>query len=95
MSQTLTTKLPDEIYQVLQRLAPDMGMTVEELAMEWIARYAKKPRPQFTDEARRGAWEHLQRHMGAENLGYATGVDNERIDADLAKGYADTHNGET
>ena len=52
MSQTLTTKSPDEIYEVLQWLAPDMGMTVEELAMEWVALYAKKPSPQLTGEAR-------------------------------------------
>ncbi len=95
MSQTLTTKLSDEIYQVLQRLAPDMGITVKELAMQWVERYAKKPSAQLTDEARQAGWEHLQRHMGTENLGYATDADNERIDADLAKGYADTHNGGT
>ena len=93
MSQTLTTKLPQEIYQVLIRLAPGMGMTVDELATQWVQRYAKKPSAQLTDEARQAGWEHLQRHMGAENLGYATGADNERIDTDLAKEYADTHNG--
>jgi len=95
MSQTLTTKLPAEIYKILQRLAQDMGMTIEKLAMEWVEKYAKKPSTQLTDEARQAAWEHLQRHMGAENLGYPTGANNERIDADLAKAYGDTHNGGT
>jgi hypothetical protein len=95
MSQTLTTKLPDEIYEVLQRLAPNMGVTVEELAIEWVERHAKKPSPQLADEAWQAAWEHLQRHMGVENLGYPTGTDNESIDADLAKEYGETHNGGT
>ena len=58
MSQT-TTKLPDGIYDGLQRLPPDMGVTVEELAIEWVERYAKKPGPQLTNEARQAAWEHL------------------------------------
>jgi len=29
--------------------------------------------------------------MGAENLGYATGADNESIDADLAREYGSPH----
>lgn len=29
--------------------------------------------------------------FGAASLGYATGLENEQIDADLARAYADTH----
>jgi len=45
----------------------------------------------LTEEESRAAWERLQRHLGAENLGYATGALNESIDADLAREYGSTH----
>ena len=38
------------------------------------------------DSARREAF---LRHIGAVNLGYATGTDNEQIDADLTHAYSD------
>jgi predicted transcriptional regulator len=91
MSQNLTIKLPDEIYMALKQLAPDMHTTVEKLAVEWVSRYAAKPQPKLTKEAQKAAWERLQRHMGAENLGYPTGASNEAIDADLAQEYGNDH----
>ena len=35
------------------------------------------------------ARERFERHFGAVDLGHATGVDNEQIDADLIKAYTD------
>ena len=90
MGHNLTIELPDEIYAVLQRLSPNMGVTVEELAMEWVSRYAKS-RLQLTEEAQQAAWAHLQRHIGAENLGYPTGADNESIDTDFVRESGSTH----
>jgi hypothetical protein len=46
---------------------------------------------EVTEEEARAAWERLMRHMGAQNLGYATGADNEGIDADLAREYSSSH----
>ena len=37
------------------------------------------------------ARERFERHLGAIDLGYPTGVDNEQIDADPAREYATTH----
>ena len=37
------------------------------------------------------AQERFERHFGAVDLGYPTGIDNEQIDADLAREYAATH----
>ena len=37
------------------------------------------------------ARERFERHFGEVDLGYATGVDNEQIDADLARAYAARH----
>jgi hypothetical protein len=45
----------------------------------------------LTEEESRAAWERLRRHIGAANLGYPTGADNESIDADLAREYGSTH----
>jgi hypothetical protein len=37
------------------------------------------------------AREQFERHFGAVDLGYATGLDNEEIDADLEREYASIH----
>ena len=46
---------------------------------------------QRTEAEKRAARERFERHFGEIDLGNATGVDNEQIDADLAREYADTH----
>ena len=37
------------------------------------------------------ARERFESHFGEIDLGYSTGIDNERIDEDLAREYVDTH----
>ena len=37
------------------------------------------------------ARERLEKHFGSVDLGYATGIDNEEIDADLEREYANIH----
>lgn len=91
MSQTVTLELPDEVYQVIQRTARMLGRTTEDLAAEWLARHARKPRPHLSEEEMRAAWARLTRHAGAASLGHPTGADNESIDADLAREYGSTH----
>jgi uncharacterized protein YgiM (DUF1202 family) len=46
---------------------------------------------QRTETEKQAARERFERHFGEVDLGYATGVDNEQIDADLATEYAATH----
>lgn len=87
----LRRKIPAQIYELLQAVAPRMGKTTEELAAEWIAKYSPKPRPPLTEEEHKAAMDDLRKHAGAASLGYATGADNESIDADLAREYASTH----
>jgi len=100
--KTLTFQVSDEVYEVCslrspttssygQQIAAMYGRTEEEVALRWLAKRASKRRPRLTEEENRAAWERLQRHLGAENLGYATGADNESIDADLAREYGSTH----
>ncbi|RMG45614.1 MAG: hypothetical protein D6723_18185 [Acidobacteria bacterium] len=93
--KTITIEVPDEVYEACQQMAAKYGRTVEECVLEFIVKYGPKPRPQLTEEESRAAWERLRKHAGAENLGSPTGADNERIDADLAKEYASTHEEKT
>lgn len=46
---------------------------------------------QTTDAEKQAARQRFERHFGEVDLGYATGVDNEQIDADLARAYAARH----
>ena len=58
---------------------------------QWLAQHAPRSRPQLTAEEQQEAWERLLQHADAAHLGYATGADNEQIDADLAYEYGGTH----
>jgi hypothetical protein len=51
-------------------------------------------REQMSPDDARQAEERFARHIGSVGLGYPTGADNESIDADLAREYAATHEGE-
>jgi hypothetical protein len=44
-----------------------------------------------TEAEKQVARERFERHFGEVDLGYATGLDNEQIEADLAREYAATH----
>ena len=48
-------------------------------------------RARQTEAEQQAAREHFERHFGAVDLGYPTGVDNEQIEADLTGEYAATH----
>jgi hypothetical protein len=97
MSQTLTLELSDEVYIAILRHAKTAGMS----PAHWIAstleqqysnsRAWQLARAQRTEAEKQVARERFERHFGEVDLGYATGVDNEQIDADLAREYAATH----
>ena len=97
MSQILTVELSDEVYAAIQRQAEASGTS----PAHWIAKMLEQQYSSFRDwqsiRARRteaekqAARERFERHFGEVDLGYATGVDNEQIDADLAREYADSH----
>lgn len=89
--KSITLQVPDEVYEACQQMARKYKRTVEECVLEFMRKYGPKPRPHLTEKEARMAWERLKRHMGAQNLGYATGADNESIDADLAREYDHSH----
>ena len=85
MSKQLVLELPEDVYERLQRVAKVAGQSPE----DWAKKRLKLDKLSESEkEAKRGK---VRRHFGAVDLGYPTGTDNEKIDADLAKEYADTH----
>lgn len=97
MSQTLNLELSDEVYTTIRRYAEVVGTS----PARWIAstlerqygtiRTGHGTRAQYTETEQQAARERFEYHFGEVDLGYATGVDNEQIDADLVREYAATH----
>jgi len=92
MSQTLTIKLSDKVYAAIRRRAQSDGTS----PAHWVARVLEQRLEASADTAslpaaaaEQAARERFERHFGAVDLGHATGVDNEQIDADLIKAYTD------
>lgn len=89
MSRLLTLELSDEVYAALQQQASAAGISVTELLVTSLNRQQGFITSSNADaEAQKEARQRLLRYAGAASLGYATGVDNESIDADLARAYA-------
>lgn len=93
MSQVLTLELSDEVYAALKQQAEVAGISLAEWAATSLERQygfvsSKKLQTEAEKEAAR---QRFRRHAGTINLGYATGADNESIDADLARAYSDAH----
>ncbi len=83
MSQSL--ELPDKVYHALLKAARAKGQT----PVGWIEeKLPKEPAP-VTPEEREAANARLRELT--VSLGYATGIDNEQIDADLAAEYGNDH----
>ena len=65
-------------------------MTTNKRGIELLQDPALNKSTAFTEAEKQAARERFERHFGAVNLGQATGVGNEGIDADLARAYGDT-----
>lgn len=94
MSQQLTLELSDEVYADLQQKANAVGLSIT----EWVVAVLDHQNiivskvldsAEQQDEAR----QRFRNHAGAISLGYATGIDNESIDADLARAYGSEYEG--
>lgn len=88
---TLELEVADEVYEALGQMAAKQGQPIEDLVLEWRARYGPRPRPKLSDAQRRAARKRLLRFAGSVNSGDPHSADNEKIDADLAREYASTH----
>lgn len=95
MSHALTIQLSDAAYAALQRHAQSSAQSPGEAAAAALEQhfFASEGTPKnsrIESEAdKQAARQRFERHFGAVNLGHATGVDNESIDADLARTYAE------
>lgn len=78
-----------ELYQQAVLPLPEQER-LELLAL--IANDLARPRP--TNGAGQPRGKKLSELFGAASLGHATDLDNEQIDADLARAYADNHEDE-
>jgi hypothetical protein len=97
MSQTLTLELSDEVYTTIQRQAENAGTS----PAHWLAtileqQYGPQHAGHSIRRAQTAAEQHAARvrfeqHFGEVDIPDAIGVDNEQIDADLAREYSDTH----
>ena len=89
MSQVLTLELSDTDYAEITQRAELAGITITEWAIASLKEYKQITRPKLQCEAEKQvARQRFRHHAGSINLGHATGADNESIDADLAKAYA-------
>jgi hypothetical protein len=93
MSHPVTVELSDAAYSALEKCALAVSRTPAELATATLEQRFSTTKellsgtPPLTEAERKVARERFERHFGAVNLGYATGSDNESIDADLAQSY--------
>jgi predicted transcriptional regulator len=99
MSHSLTVQLSDAAYAALQQYAQTAAQSPAELAAAALEQRfsgsdgVRASNGLMCETERQAARQRFERHFGAVNLGYATGADNEGIDADLARAYADPHEG--
>lgn len=94
MSQTLVVELSDEAFAAIQRQAEQAHVSPTHVAADSLEQHFGRPASMRqrarikTDVELQAARERFERHFGAVDIGYATGTDNESIDADLAGEYA-------
>jgi phosphohistidine phosphatase SixA len=92
MSQQLTLEISDEVYADLQRKANAVGVSITERIVTVLSRQGETvTRVMLSPERRQQARQKFKSHAGAISLGHATGSDNQAIDADLARAYADEY----
>ena len=89
MDHKLTVTVPEEVYQPLVEEALRHDRTPEGEASLRLSLPAD--RPKRNGERRPGALREL---FGSVDLGQPIGIDNESIDADLAREYANNHEDE-
>lgn len=92
MSQQLTLEISDEVYADLQRKANAGGISITEWIVTVLSRQAAVASKVVTSlEQQEQARQKFKSHAGAISLGSATGTENEAIDADLARAYANEY----
>jgi hypothetical protein len=92
MSQQLTLELSDKVYADLQQRANSVGLSITEWIVATLTHQNNSIREGLHPaEQQEQARQRFRSRAGIIRLGYPTGADNEPIDADLARAYADEH----
>ncbi|TVQ20020.1 MAG: hypothetical protein EA367_09765 [Leptolyngbya sp. DLM2.Bin15] len=94
MSQQLTLEISDEVYADLQQKANAVGLSIAEWIVAAVSYQSSGvSKVLHSVEQQEEARQRFRNHAGVISLGYATGIDNESIDADLARAYASEYEG--
>ena len=97
MSQTLILELSDAVYTIIQRQAEAAGTSPAHWLAKTLEQQYRSPHTgesagtRHTAAKQQAARERFERHFGAVDQADAIGIDNEQIDADLAREYTDAH----
>ena len=91
MSQILTLDLNDRVFTAIQQQAQSIGIPPELLAANLLEQKFAVFTGLLTNTEQQAKRAKFERHFGEIDLGLATNLDNESIDADLAKEYASNH----
>jgi hypothetical protein len=95
MSQILTLEISEQVFVAIQRQAAAIGIAPERLAARLIEqRFSQISELPVAEADREVARARFERHFGALSLDNATSLDNESIDADLAREYMNTYEDE-
>lgn len=89
MGRQLILELPDELYEPLAKAATSVGKPLDEWILARLRPLAQ--RPVLSEEEKEAAMAELMAFAGCVNSGDPNAADNERIDADLAREYGNTH----
>ncbi len=92
MSQTLTLELSEQAFRVIQQQAAEVGVPPARLAATLIEqRLLSNAKPSDSSVDSEVARKRFESHFGTLSAEGDISLDNEDIDADLLKEYADNY----
>lgn len=95
MNPTLTLELSEKVFAAIQLQAQTAGISPAQLAASLLEQQFTQSVKLRLDEAEKNAARSkFERHFGTLETDGCMSLDNESIDADLAREYASAHEGE-
>jgi hypothetical protein len=84
--------LNDQVFDTIKQQAENIGIPSENLEATLLEeKLSQIFKLLLTNAEKESGQAKLEHHFGSINLGFSTDLDNESIDADLAKEYSNTH----
>jgi hypothetical protein len=95
MSQSLTLEISEQVFVAIQQQAQAIGVSPAQLAAILLERQFPQAFKLLLNETEKNAARiRFERHFGGLEIEGSTDLNNESIDADLAKEYASNHEAE-